>query len=176
MPEQTNPLADLNDIILPTEFETALPALGWWLLAGFMIVLLLLALFIAWRYWRLNQPRREAMAQLKQAELSFAELNLLLKRLALSYYPRQQVASLSGEAWLAFLDSKVKVPSGSFLELSAQWQHCLYAATPSSDSLACRDMAEQWIKRCRAPLSLATLFSLKGRNASDNSARGEQHV
>jgi hypothetical protein len=35
---------------------------------------------------------------------SEAELPILIKRVALSAYPRERVASLTGEQWLAFLD------------------------------------------------------------------------
>ncbi|WP_221073980.1 DUF4381 domain-containing protein [Agarivorans aestuarii] len=158
MPEQTNPLADLKDIILPASYETALPAIGWWLLGLLVIVSLVVLMFVSWRYWQLDKPRREAMQTLKQHTMNLAELNLLMKRLALSYYPRQQVASLGGEDWLAFLDSTSSTNSTAFAEQRSAWQQALYAAEPADSNQQCIELAEQWIKQVRPPLNLASLF------------------
>jgi hypothetical protein len=163
MPEQTNPLADLKDIILPASYETALPAMGWWLLGLLVIVSLVVLMFVSWRYWQLDKPRREAMQTLKQHTMNLAELNLLMKRLALSYYPRQQVASLSGQDWLAFLDSTSRKNSTAFAKQHSAWQQALYAAEPADSNQQCIELAEQWIKQLRPPLNLASLFGFKSK-------------
>ena len=53
---------------------------------------------------RANLYRREALALLPAPSASLASLPELVKRTALSAYPRESVASLTGESWLAFLD------------------------------------------------------------------------
>jgi Ca-activated chloride channel family protein len=61
------------------------------------------------RHRRANRYRREALAELKQIvgmapQQIGSQLSLLVRRTALAAFPREQVASLTGEAWLAFLD------------------------------------------------------------------------
>ena len=67
-----------------------------------------------YRYWRANRYRREAMSELVQLlenwhqnedDHAYLEaLQKLLKRAALTSFPREDVASLTGEAWVQFLD------------------------------------------------------------------------
>jgi hypothetical protein len=108
----TDPVAGLVDIPLPR--EVSLWPQTW---ESRIAIVLLLAVVIAamWRlvqYWRANRYRREALAELDQvgyqgssarAEL-LTRLTLLVRRTALAAFPREQVASLVGPAWLAFLD------------------------------------------------------------------------
>ena len=64
--------------------------------------------------WLHNCYRREALTELAQQETKLADANRraaaittiaeLLKRTALSAFPRESVASLTGAAWLAFLN------------------------------------------------------------------------
>jgi hypothetical protein len=63
--------------------------LGWWLIRAI-------------RQQSNSYPRGSAGAA-EQIGAS-AELPTLIKRVALSAYPRERVASLTGEQWLAFLD------------------------------------------------------------------------
>ena len=58
------------------------------------------------RWWR-DRYRREALRQLSTLALDaqLAALPFLLKTTALQAYPREQVAALSGERWLEFLDA-----------------------------------------------------------------------
>jgi hypothetical protein len=80
-------------------------------------VALLLAVWTGWRWWRRWQAaayRRAALAELQRLKARTAddaqrapalqELSVLVKRTALAAFPRQAVASLSGTAWLEFLD------------------------------------------------------------------------
>lgn len=111
---QADPLAQLRDIHLPLPIETWPPAPGWWLLVFAGIVAVLAALYWLWRSFKANTYRRDAIRQLDailQAYESHGELRRyleayqrLLKRVALTRYDRELVASLSGEAWVAFLD------------------------------------------------------------------------
>lgn len=107
-------LEALRDIRMPEPVSHAPQTYGWWILA---VVVLVGAVFVAraaHRHWRAQAYRRRARAL--HAELAaraahagtraeaLAALPGLLKRTALQAWPRAEVASLSDEAWLAFLD------------------------------------------------------------------------
>ncbi len=114
MNPQQNLLADLKDIHYPH-----MPS--WWPLApGWYVALALLLLagigvFYFCRYIIRNMKRRNTILKelqyIKQqsphANLAPA-LSILLKRVAVSCYSREQVAGLKGEAWLRFLDKEGK--------------------------------------------------------------------
>lgn len=114
-------LANLNDIVMP-------PALGWWpladgwyVLAGIIIILLAWYIFRSVRKWNANAYRRaallelqsltESMRDLSNRAFSLRQLPSLLKRTALSVYPRENVAGLTGEEWFRFLNSKMGKPA-----------------------------------------------------------------
>jgi hypothetical protein len=118
-------LQNLNDIVLPA-------TVGWWPLAtGWYFLFGLLLIAFAWfgyrslHRWMNNRYRRAALRELqlladrihaseeRDAEKRDARLRqipILLKRTALSAYPRSQVASLTGKDWFHFLNSTVKNP------------------------------------------------------------------
>jgi hypothetical protein len=114
MQQATDPLAQLRDIHTPGMIETWPPAPGWWILAALSALLLIAGLTWLYRYWRANRYRREAMSELvrllenwhkNEDDLAYLEaLQKLLKRAALTSFPREEVASLTGEAWVQFLD------------------------------------------------------------------------
>jgi hypothetical protein len=114
MQQATDPLAQLRDIHSPGMIETWPPAPGWWMLAALGALLVIAALTWLFRYWRANRYRREAMSELTQLfenwqknedDLAYLEsLQRLLKRAALTSFPREDVAGLTGEAWVQFLD------------------------------------------------------------------------
>ena len=117
MQDQALPLRDLH---LPE-------AIGWWPLApGWWILFVLLVaglVWLAWRWllaWRLNAPRRFALRALAKIESEYLEhhnpvmlgkqLSELLRRSMLAYARRDEVAGLTGEAWLVWLDDNMPVP------------------------------------------------------------------
>ncbi|MCP4048629.1 MAG: DUF4381 domain-containing protein [Gammaproteobacteria bacterium] len=119
----TNPasLENLNDIVMPASVGWWPLADGWYVLAGIVFILLTWFIFKSVRNWKANAYRRSALLELRSltenAEnradhgTGLRKLPALLKRTALSAYPRETVARLSGEDWLLFLNSKVKKPS-----------------------------------------------------------------
>lgn len=152
MPEQ-DPLAQLRDLHLPADISAWPPAPGWWLLALLLISLLAIALFQLVKIIRRNRYRRQALQQLLQLSYSSTEpaaylqqLNRLLKRTALAASPAQNVASLNGEAWLAFLDRSLQ--SNEFCNGPGQvLAHGPYSPTPTNiDPQALQQLCQRWIK------------------------------
>jgi hypothetical protein len=76
-----------------------------------LVIVLALRLLL---WWQKNRYRREALAELARSETLLADpaqraarlarFAELLKRAALSAWPREIVASLTGSSWVAFLD------------------------------------------------------------------------
>lgn len=110
-PEQI-PLRDLH---LPE-------AVGWWPLApGWWILLTLAAaglsylLYKQYRQWQRNAARRLALKELSRVRRDYEngadpialckQLSELLRRSMLAYAPRAEVAGLTGNSWLAWLDT-----------------------------------------------------------------------
>jgi hypothetical protein len=86
------------------------PAPGWWALA-LLFLLITAVLFYRWRRPS-TRLRRTALRELKQLQAHAVsdaqlanELQNLLRRYAVAAYGRGTVAGLSGDAWLAFLET-----------------------------------------------------------------------
>ena len=102
----------LLDIHLPAEPGWWPPAPGWWILAVLLLILLVWTTRFALRRYRLYRQRQRLLATLDALTRqpgdvtpeTITKLSILLRRLALMRFPRQQVAALSGSEWLDFLD------------------------------------------------------------------------
>ena len=115
-PEQI-PLRDLH---LPEAVGWWPLAPGWWLLMGLAAVGLALLLRQYLRRRARGAARRHALQQLKELTAEYeqhrdavrfsAALSELLRRTMLAYAPRQEVAGLTGDAWLAWLDRDLDAP------------------------------------------------------------------
>ena len=151
----------IDEIILPEAVSWWPTAPGWKVLA-IIIVILLLFMCVRWmKHWWRNRYRREALRQLQQVQRQAGKqlhevvtvLPYYLKVTALQAYPRQDVASLSGEHWLAFLDkqySGVAFSEGIGRKLLAvaylpqeQWQ------LSEKDSEVLISMSRSWISKHR---------------------------
>lgn len=145
-----DPLNALRPLHEPVAISWWPPAPGWWLL---LVIVLVVALLIL-RRWRLNALQRAALHELtmvagqKTPLLQQATaINQLLKRYALVCWPASEVASLTGESWLKFLDSHGG--KGAF----SQGPGKILLTAPYANNNQCSDelinLARRWIKSNR---------------------------
>jgi hypothetical protein len=149
-----DPLAELRDIHLPPAPAWWPPAPGWWLvgLAGVAALALLARyLLVAWRRGRARRAAARALSELRRrhargdcVDTLTAELATLLRRAAMSRHPREQVAGLTGRAWLEFLDDEAR-------QFSNGVGRCLvtapYRRGESVDFPALLKLCESWLRR-----------------------------
>jgi hypothetical protein len=110
----------LRDLHLPEAIGWWPLAYGWWLIIALALVGLGWLLMRAWRGWRFNAAHRYAIRELKSVEAEYLarrnpvvlgqQVSELLRRGMLAYAPRHEVAGLTGESWLAWLDRGLPVP------------------------------------------------------------------
>lgn len=156
-------LSQLRDIHLPAPISWWPPAPGWWLLAV-LVVAILFGLYFLYRRRQRNNWRRSALAELTrlrqqyQAQASspqivVSELSVLLRRVAISCFPQDEVAMLSGDKWLAFLDRGMGEGSAFQSEqgrLLAVAPYVADANIPPATLLALFTLCENWIAKLPA--------------------------
>ena len=114
-------LQGLNDIVLPESAGWWPLASGWYFLLGLLLVFLTWFIYTSIKHRIKNRYRRTALNQLQlmtqeinktgKRDSVLRQIPVLLKRTALTAYPRRQLASLTGKSWHDFLNSKVGTPS-----------------------------------------------------------------
>lgn len=151
-------LLQLKDIHYPSAIGVWPMAMGWWLLI-FLMILAGVGLFYVLRWWRRYQFKQQFLQELQLIQAQYekeacgqkalSQLALLLKRVALTYYPREQVASLYGQEWVAFLQSTGGKDEKD--ELKHLFSESLYQEEVLVDVKAALVIAQKWIKKQRAP-------------------------
>ena len=121
-------LSGLQDIQLPADIGWWPLAPGWWALI--IVALLLVIIALTWAFMRLRKRRQHAaaaktaLAMLNQLDSDDPQLavniSALLKRTAISYGERQQVAALADDSWYQYLDLVLPTEQrGQFAKLLA---------------------------------------------------------
>lgn len=157
-------LPGLRDIVLPGPVSYV-PATYAWGIVGIVLVAGACVLVArAVRRWRADAYRRRALVELTALRRAFDEEGLrhdalaglasLLKRTSLSFCPRERVAALSGEEWLAFLEASapgVRFSSGParLLESAAYEPPERTSRVPEADVRAVFDAVESWTRAHR---------------------------
>ena len=108
---------DIRDIHLPEPVSWWPVAPGWWLLIATMLLLLVL-IFIARKIYRSRQLKRDIASELENIKQRYLlsndksqlakSLSVLLRRASITFYPATDIAGLTGERWLAYLDETGK--------------------------------------------------------------------
>jgi hypothetical protein len=108
---------NLRDIHLPEPISWWPVAPGWWLLLAGLLLLVagvLIARSIARKNYLKKQLKRDIREELNHIKKQFQQsknkaqlakaLSILLRRASISYYPKTDVAGLTGRSWLKYLD------------------------------------------------------------------------
>ena len=155
MPNVPDPLHELRDVHLPDPISWWPPAVGWWMILLGSVLVVGLILW-ARSHRQRTRPRRVALAQLEQVKQQYAvqaddqwaitEVSHLLRRYALAVFSRSEVAGLSGQSWLKFLDTTGSTNQfsdgpGQALRSGPYQSH---APMPASDLLP---LVERWIRQ-----------------------------
>ncbi len=149
-----DPLAALKDIHLPEIIGWWPPATGWWLLLLLVLVVVLLLLVSVRKRWQRLAPYRAATREFERISKDYLrhrdttelsqQLSILLRRIAISIMPRKEVAGLTGELWLEYLDRL----SGQTILCSNTGRQLLqapYRAGVTVDGDALLAICRQWI-------------------------------
>jgi hypothetical protein len=152
-----DPLAQLRDIHLPGPISWWPPAPGWWILALILALALVVSIKFIIRHFRRNRYRKEALQELQKINVNMEglstrdnveQLAMLLRRVAIHTCGRETVASLVGQAWLRFLDSK-----GNTKQFTAGPGRVLadghYQPHLETDLDQLSQLIEKWIRRSR---------------------------
>lgn len=148
-----DPLAALRPLHTPHPISWWPPAPGWWIIGALAVIIP--ALF--WWYLRRTRLRRTALGELKEiramagsTEEKVRNLALLLKRYVLVLYPEKEVAGLTGEDWLRFLDEKLGQSPGPFQQGAGRvFGTSLYGEKIESDCEQLCSLVSLWIKKNR---------------------------
>lgn len=159
-PEQI-PIRGLH---LPPEVGWWPLAPGWWVLIALSALLLVALARLIARRSRRNRARRAALKQLDLARRTYAadgdvtklatRLSEILRRTMLAYAPRQDVAGLTGRAWVEWLDRDLDEPlftRGAGRELLS----LPYRKTPAVGEVDVDELIGAVRKRIRTPLGEA---------------------
>jgi hypothetical protein len=146
----------LRDIHLPEAVYWWPPAPGWWMLA-FLLGALILTGYWLWKRNKTHRPRslktlsfealgtiRRDYAQHCDSQRLVRELSTLLRRISVSYWPRENSASLTGSAWLSFLDRNLESKPFS-RGLGKVLIEAPYRPDPEIEAEALLALCDEWI-------------------------------
>lgn len=156
MDERAFLLNHLRDIHLADPPSWWPLAMGWHIVMGLLLFLLIWIIVRNWWRWQRLLIKRKVISDIdklkdsylrnEQQENILATISILLKRVALVYYKREQIASLYGEKWLRFLDQ-----TGQTHEFTKGYGRCLatapYQKGAKVDVLKVIEICRLWIKR-----------------------------
>lgn len=150
-------LHGIEEVHLPEPVSWMPQTIGWKVLGVLLLLLFCGYLFRQAKVWWKNRYRREALKQLAQLEAMkdaygvVSRLPFLLKATALQAFPREEIASLSGDSWLEFLSDHY--PGHSFSDALGQqlitisYQRRQQCSLNDEDVGALVDRTRDWIKR-----------------------------
>ena len=148
------PKLELSPVITPDAPYWWPLAWGWWCLIVVVMAILIVAVKLYQKHQQDRVIQKIALAKLtNNPDISPAEALATVRQAAISYFPREMVASMQGEQWYQFLDSQLKSPR--FIDHSDAWQQSLYqsehTAIDPSTRKALVDDCTYWVRHALPP-------------------------
>ncbi len=172
----------LHDLVLPAPTPFWPPAPGWLWLLGFAVIVTVTLLLVGLARWQRNRYRHEALSELARLESAGRDrqsdvvvgLSELLKRTALTAYPRSQVAALSGPSWFLFLDraAGTRFSAGLGDKLEQALYRPAAAVLEPAELDALTDEVRAWIRQHQVPLADGPSVPGEMAAVSDGGLRG----
>jgi hypothetical protein len=101
----------LHDLYEPAPVPFRFDTPGWFILAGIILLIILIVVFVQLRKYIRNRYRREALQKLARLDSSgpcIMPLFVILKQTAMHAFGREKVGPLYGKEWLSFLEETGK--------------------------------------------------------------------
>ncbi len=143
----------LQDIHAATEPSWWPPAPGWWVLAALVLAASVYGSVLLFRRLVVHLRRRRLLRQLVELENDFdpgtrpadylSAINRFFRAIALRAFPGGGCARLEGEAWVAFLRSRL--PKGPNPDALAALVNGPYQPEPEFDAVALQECARRWV-------------------------------
>lgn len=163
-------LENLHDIVTPAPTSAWPPAFGWYVIGALILITCVLLIVQAIRNWWQNRYRTAAIGELNHLRNAIQKssnqsivgaLDHILKRVALAAWPREDVARLSGDRWIEFLNRNANLGGNAVLFEPEQIRVLRDSAYSSKISDELSDLqieelfatVEQWIRRHPAPIA-----------------------
>ena len=152
----TTPTLELRDIHLPEPVSWWPLAPGWWFVIALIVLLIIGALLFR------QHQKKQALKKTVRAEFEnicaqhqrdnntlqlVQSLSVLLRRACISFYPRSEVAGLTGKDWLSFLDSSMK-NSNNTLSFNSEHGQLIATAPYLSENSKLEIDSEKLIQLC----------------------------
>ncbi|PUA30039.1 MAG: hypothetical protein B0W54_05790 [Cellvibrio sp. 79] len=159
MQPNQSPLDQLADIHLPDSVSWWPLAPGWWAILA-LLILALVAVFLWRRHLKQNRYRKLAQQELdtiysnyqntQNATAFLHEISVLLRRTALTAYPKSFNASIKGQAWLEWLDRVYVNPAMQFNSaIGQQLLTASYQKNPQIEATALYHLCRNWLSQHR---------------------------
>lgn len=158
---EVDALAQLKDIHLPASIAWWPLAPGWYVVFFLVLVFFSGLAFFVYRRYLNGRAKKQALALLENyvqhydkehnAQVTSARISELLKRVALVYFPREQVASMHGQEWVDFLNQ-----TGKGLDFEAVKSMLLDSPFRVNEQVNLQPLISQaklWIKQRRGQCS-----------------------
>jgi hypothetical protein len=153
-----NPLDNLQDIHTPAEIGLWPVAYGWWILA--LVTIIFIGMTVKWLigFYRKRKNKKLALQALSnindEQNNGIMQINQLLKRVSIMYFPNVSVQQLYGNRWAEFLAQALS--DSQAIKLSAQLQNlqdALYRRPDDKtlDLQEYKSLASTWIKQAVPP-------------------------
>ncbi|MDN3681894.1 DUF4381 domain-containing protein [Vibrio tapetis subsp. quintayensis] len=148
-PVRTPPPLPLESLRLPLEPSAWPLAWGWWLIILATLGLIFALIYALYRREQKHRAKKQALRQFSTST-SVIEAHDLMRQAAMSYFPRHEIAALTGSLWYQFLDQQLKKPR--FESKHNRWNDALYQSNSADPELIAD--AKQWISQALPPQRL----------------------